>query len=225
MRGARQACLAFFLALSLSSAMGAWAEEPAYQPIRLSFGVAGLESMERQLGLTGELYKLDAVEEVSAEAARVSVQLKSEATLSLSDVVAAAQAASTGEEKLVVDVDGVSLLGSCVLRLARTGKAKDEDVLRALAAAPNVEKAEGAGERWTVRFQGSKGATVGEVASALRKGLAAGTEGAGSAGEAPGVADVSWTAPKAPKKEGGHGCGAGGCGGGGGSGSGSEKGK
>lgn len=187
------------------AAMSCAADGPKYEPRKVTIGIKGLQDMEVQIALTGVLYGLDAVEAVDAQADKVTLQLKPEKTLALGDVVKAAEALSTGEVKLAVDVAGVSLVGTCELALMGLGGAKDEEVARVLGTAPNVDKVTGSGAKWVVTFKGSKGATVGEVSKALAAGLGARAGG----GTPPAVGDVSWTGPKAPKVEGGHACGAG----------------
>lgn len=212
---ARRFCLALALGLAAAAGPGSalFGEEP-YQPLKLVFGAKGVDGAETQIAVTGELYKIEAVEEAAVAAGKITLQVKPEQTLSFNDVekaVRAAAEAAGGEAKPEVEFGSLVLVGACrlTLALAPTGAPPDAAVEKALRGAPNVAEVKGTGREWTVTFRGPKGAMVSEVAAALGAGL-----GRTPNVPAPGLEDVAWTAPKAPPKAGGHGCGGGGCGGG-----------
>ncbi|MBI5368367.1 MAG: hypothetical protein HZA54_15130 [Planctomycetes bacterium] len=134
--GVGAACAALFLFGSMALA------QEKYRPIRLSIGVKGLTMPDTRDRLVKALKALDGVDGCSTEPEKVLVQLRAERTLRLAQVIATVKALSTPEKPLVVDVEGVVLADPCRLTLTGLGGAKDEGVLAALKAAPNVDKVE-----------------------------------------------------------------------------------
>lgn len=192
------------LALAVAVGLGwatAGAEDPKPAPTKVTIGVKGLDTQELQKGLDAGLKPLEAVEASQAEAEKVTIQLRAEKTLKLSEVAAVVKALSTEAKPLAVDAPAIALTGTVGVTLVGTDGQKDEDVIKALQSAPNVEKVAGAGAKYDVSFKGAQGATVGDLVKALKTAL-----GAKEDGSVPGVGDVAWTAPKAGDgKEGSHG--------------------
>ncbi|MBI3268309.1 MAG: hypothetical protein HYZ53_04750 [Planctomycetes bacterium] len=191
----------FAAALLLGGAVPVAAED-AKGPTHVTVGVKGLDGKEQQGALEAALKGNEAVEAVRAEAGKVTVQVRAEKTLKLSAVADAVKGASNDKKPLSVETDAVALAGGCSIMLSGTGDAKDDAILKALQSVPNVDKASGTGGTYALTFKGAKGASIGDVVAALKKGL-----GVKEGGEMPGVSDVWWTAPKAepPKKPAGGG--------------------
>ena len=161
-------------------------DKPA--PVVVHVGVTGLDKDSGE-AVVKALKELESVGEAKTDGKRVMVQVKSEKTLQLSDVLAAIEAQSTEAKKLEADEDGVALAGTVAVSVA--GATDDAAVIEALKSAPNVEKVDGSAGTFNVTFKGAKGATVGELEAAIKAKLTV-AEGA----EPPSVDDVAWTAPK-----------------------------
>lgn len=157
-------------------------------PVTVTVGVKGLDT-DSSKALEKALKELDSVTNVKVDAKGVMVQVKPEKTLRLSTVLAAIEAQSTDAKKLEADKAGVALTGTVAVSVG--GATNDAAVIGALKSAPNVEKVDGKGGVFNVTFQGSKGATVGDLEAALKAKV-----GAAEGAKPPTVEDVAWTAPK-----------------------------
>ncbi|GEM_PF-5736540 len=176
------------VAAGLVGLMGSLAQAEKAAPMTVTVGVKGLDK-DSGKALETALKELESVTDAKADGKGVLVQVKSEKTLKLSDILDAIEAQSTDEKKLEADEDGVALVGTVAVTVA--GASDDAKVIEALKSAPNVEKVEGSAGTFQVTFKGAKGATVGDLLTALKAKV-----GAAEGAEPPSVEDVAWTAPK-----------------------------
>ncbi|MEK7865922.1 MAG: hypothetical protein AAB434_04510 [Planctomycetota bacterium] len=187
-RGFRASLAAALVVAGLVGLMGSTAQAEKAAPMTVTVGVKGLDK-DSGKALETALKALESVTDAKADDKGVLVQVKSEKTLQLSDVLAAVQAQSTEEKKLEADKAGVALVGT--VSVAVGGATDDAAVIEALKSAPNVEKVEGSAGTFSVTFKGAKGATVGDLETALKTKV-----GAAEGATPPSVDDVAWTAPK-----------------------------